>query len=401
MKIISKVTVWLLILGLSACSIQGMGNQRETGDHNIEPPNNNPMPKWPEDPLPPLPDTQEEGQSEMGNEPADESMPPAEKHEPAKLVDYEGPVEHIFFHPLIVYPELAFDGDAMAQGYNDYFVTVNEFKRILDELYKHNYILIDINQLFQINQDQSMTLQKLKLPEGKKPLILSIDDMNYYEYMRQNGNVYKLILDENGNIASYAKSPKGKDVISYDHAIVPILDQFVQDHPDFSNNGAKGLIALTGYEGVLGYRTNEFDSPAYNQEKAEALKVIKRLKETGWTFASHGWGHLDANKVSYQLLAQDTERWKQEVESLIGPTNVYIYPYGSRPDTGGDKFNYLIESGFNVLCSVGPVPYLKSYETQAFMMDRRHIDGIALQTQPEKLRPLMDAEKVLEAEVRP
>ena len=247
-------------------------------------------------------------------------------------------------------------GTQWLRGYNDYFVTVNEFKRILDELYKNNYILIDMNELFQINEDQSISRKKLTLPEGKKPLILSVDDMNYYEYMRKNGNVYKLILDENENIAAYARNPDDEDVLSYDQAIVPILNQFVEDHPDFSFKGAKGLIALTGYEGVLGYRTNEVDSPAYHQEKADALKVIRRLKETGWTFASHGWGHLDANKVSYQRLVLDTKRWKQEVESLIGPTSVYIYPYGSRPDTGGDKFTYLIESGFHVICSVGPAP---------------------------------------------
>ncbi|MBC8079128.1 MAG: hypothetical protein H7X86_02200 [Gorillibacterium sp.] len=31
-----------------------------------------------------------------------------------QLVPYSGPVEHIFFHPLIAFPELAFDGDRMA-----------------------------------------------------------------------------------------------------------------------------------------------------------------------------------------------------------------------------------------------------------------------------------------------
>ena len=31
----------------------------------------------------------------------------------SKTVLYEGPVEHIFFHPLIAYPELAFDGDSL------------------------------------------------------------------------------------------------------------------------------------------------------------------------------------------------------------------------------------------------------------------------------------------------
>ena len=37
----------------------------------------------------------------------------------ASLVKYEGAIEHVFFHSLIVYPELAFDNKGHpAQGYN-------------------------------------------------------------------------------------------------------------------------------------------------------------------------------------------------------------------------------------------------------------------------------------------
>ncbi|WP_221563308.1 polysaccharide deacetylase family protein [Alkalihalobacillus sp. TS-13] len=318
-----------------------------------------------------------------------------------KLVEYHGPVEHIFFHPTIVYPELAFDYDAMAKGYNDYFVTVDEFKRTLDELHKNDYILIDINSLVEEKEDGKIVTRQLMLPEGKKPLVLSIDDMNYYDYMRKNGNVYKLVLDEEGEVASYEKTLEGKELITRDHAIVPILEQFVEEHPDFSFNGAKGLIALTGYEGVLGYRTNELNSVEIEDRKQEALKVIKRLKETGWSFASHGYGHLDANKVGYHRLADDTHQWKEEVEVLIGGTDVYIYPYGSRVETGGAKFKDLVETGFKILCGVGPEPYMEVYEDSAIMMDRRHIDGIALQTQKDRLAPLLDADNVLENEVRP
>ncbi len=310
---------------------------------------------------------------------------------------YEGPIEHIFFHPLIAYPELAFDHDSLAKGYNDYFVTVNEFRRILNELYQNDYILIDIHSLFEVREDETIVRKELKLPQGKKPLILSIDDMNYYDYMRENGNVYKLILDEKGNVASYSVAPDGKEVTSYGQAIVPILDRFVADHPDFSFQGAKGLIALTGYQGVLGYHTNESDE----HEKEEALKVIKRLKETGWTFASHGYGHLDAAKVSYERLVADTTRWKDEVEPLVGTTRIYVYPYGSRVETGSEKFDYLINSGFKVLCSIGPRPFLDDHNRQVMMMDRRHIDGISLQTQQEQLATLLDADNVLEKAVRP
>ena len=44
--------------------------------------------------------------------------------------------------------------------------------------------------------------------------------------------------------------------------LVPILDRFVEEHPDFSYRGAKAILALTGYNGVLGYRTDETYDPA-------------------------------------------------------------------------------------------------------------------------------------------
>ena len=85
----------------------------------------------------------------------------------------------------------------------------------------------------------------LHLPEGKKPLVISIDDLNYYEYMIEHGNAYKLILDERGKIATYSKNPKGEDVISYTDEIVTLLDTFVEKNPDFSLNGGTERSART------------------------------------------------------------------------------------------------------------------------------------------------------------
>jgi hypothetical protein len=327
---------------------------------------------------------------------AEQTSQPQEVTPPA--VAYQGSVEHIFFHPLIAYPELAFDGDAMAKGYNDWFVTVKEFNKILESLYANQYILIDIHDLYEEKEvDNKMTVisKVLSLPPGKKPLILSIDDLNYYTYMRENGNVFRLVLDSQGEVATYSVTPKGEERISRDNEIVPLLDDFVKLHPDFSWQGAKGVIALTGYQGILGYRTDQIDSPDYAKVKESALSVIKRLKESGWSFASHGYGHLDAAKVTYERFSQDTLRWKKEVEPLTGPTSVYIYPYGSKVLPGNPKYSFLLESGFRMICSVGPAPYLKA-RTDSIMMDRRHIDGIALEEQRTKLLPLFDSRDVLD-----
>ena len=134
--------------------------------------------------------------------------------------------------------------------------------------------------------------KSLKLPKGKKPLILSIDDMNYYEYMRENGYADRLVLDKYNHVVSQTKGKDGKFTQSESNDIVPILNRFVKEHPDFSLNGQKGVVGLTGYNGVLGYRTNELDSKDYSKRKEQAIKVANAMKRDGWTFASHSWGTL-------------------------------------------------------------------------------------------------------------
>jgi hypothetical protein len=88
-----------------------------------------------------------------------------------------------------------------------------------------------------------------------------------------------------------------------------------------------------------------------------------------------------------------------EVEPLIGPTPVYIYPYGSSLSSKDPKFKFLLESGFNVFYGVGPKPY-ENFESNFVEMDRRHIDGIAMKTQDKMLSPLFDVREVIDS-VRP
>ena len=43
------------------------------------------------------------------------------------------------------------------------------------------------------NGQPVMIRNTLYIPEGKKPLIFSYDDVNYYDYMLKDGFTYKLI----------------------------------------------------------------------------------------------------------------------------------------------------------------------------------------------------------------
>lgn len=311
-----------------------------------------------------------------------------------ELAPFEGRVEHIFFHPLIAYPERAFDGDYQAQGLDDYFVTVKEANALLDALYEKGFMLVDINKMFKVNEDGTLSQNAFLFPVNKKPLVISLDDVNYYEYMLEHGMVSKLVLDSKGEIATESVNLAGETEIRRDLEIIPIIDQFVKDHPDFSFEGAKGVVGLTGYEGILGYRTHA-DSPNRAAECEAVKPIINRLKETGWTFASHSYAHRNTPDLSYEVLLEDTRKWQAEVQSLIGPTPIYLYPYGSGLKVGDARLSMLREHGFMMFCHVGVESYIK-YTDSAIVLDRRHVDGIAFRQQRELNLDLYDADLIFD-----
>lgn len=308
---------------------------------------------------------------------------------------WDGIVEHLFFHPVVAYPELAFDGDAQANGIDDYMVTVGEYNKILQSVYENNYVLVDITDVWSETTGEDgqpkMVRNTLYIPEGKKPLIFSYDDTNYYPYMLENGFTYKLVIGDDGKVWSWGLDPQGNEVTSRDLDAITILDKFVEEHPDFSPFGAKGSLSLTGYCGILGYRTQtekENQTAAHEenrQKEREAVKpIIEELKRTGWTFGSHTWGHINLAKKSLDVVKEDTEKWLSEVGELVGATPILYYPHGARPDGDdvkqtGPIFQYLQSKGFRVFASVGINSYSKiKGDISAVICDRLHPDGTTL-----------------------
>ena len=318
------------------------------------------------------------------------------KNKKDELVLYEGDVKNIFFHSLIVFPELAFDGDFMEEGYNKWMTTVDEYKKMLEQMYERDYILIDVNMLFETQEIQGKKVVKRKdiyLPKGKKPVILSLDDQNYYEYMEKDGFADKLVLDENGNVATFTKLPEGGTLIDRDNDCIPITDTFVEEHPDFSYRGAKGIIGLTGYEGIMGYRTDLFDSPTYDEDVKTTKAIAKKLKETGWLFASHSYGHIRFPEKDMVRTKRDTKQWDDEVPPIVGETNLFIYPFGATVDKGDEKFKLLQEYGFQVFFGVGTHTNLRFAEN-VVLMDRCNLDGYRMHYGKNQLEDLFDVDYV-------
>ena len=335
-------------------------------------------------------------------------------------VPYDGVVEHLFFHPVVAYPELAFDGDSKSDGIDDWMVTAGEYLKILESVYEKGYVLVDIADCWSEQTDESgqtrMVKNTLYLPEGKKPLILSYDDVNYYEYMLANGFTYKLIIGEDGKLWSWGKDPQGKEVVSRDLDAVTILDKFVEEHPDFSPFGAKGCLSLTGYEGILGYRTQTdskswtAEQEANRQKEIEAVKpIVAELKRPGWTFGSHTWGHISLNTRTYEAVTADMQKWFAEVGSLVGETSVLFYPFGGRLDgddvqQSGPAFRWMQEHGFRIFCSVGIDSWSKcKSDISAVICDRLHPDGTTLRSAKarERYMKFYDAKDIIDLSVRP
>ncbi|WP_018665415.1 hypothetical protein [Heyndrickxia acidiproducens] len=299
-------------------------------------------------------------------------------------------IPHLFFHSLIVNPSRAFDGDNKTQGYEDYMVTINEFKKMINQLYERGFVLVNLQDIAKPDKKGKMVYQDIKLPAGKKPLVLSQDDVSYYEYMKNDGFAKNLTLDANGNVTNTYVNEKGESVQgAYD--LVPIVDNFVKNHPDFSYKGHKGMIALTGYNGVLGYRTSESDygpnsenpNPNIKKDQQQAKKVADAMKREGWKFASHTWGHLDAKKVTLCHLEKDTTKWKKEVEPIVGPTDTIIFAFGSdiqdwKPYSN-DKYQYLKSQGFHYYANVDAT---KTYWSQSgpdyYRQARINVDGLRM-----------------------
>lgn len=315
-------------------------------------------------------------------------------------------ITHVFYHSLVVDPQKAFfQNNNETAGFCQWMTTLDEFNKITQQMYDRGYVLVDIHELVEESKDENgVTHVKKKpvmLPQGKTPFVLSLDDVSYYHSYDGRGTASKLVLDDNENPMNEYIQDDGKTVTgAYD--CIPLIDAFVEQHPDFSYKGSKGTIALTGYDGILGYRTDiayktkdnlskdQSDwlaaHPDFNWDKEckDAKKVAEAIKAKGWTFASHTWGHIRIGDATMDHLMTDTQKWKQYVEPLIGETDTIIFAHGqdlanwNEDYASTDKFKYLKEQGFSIFCNVDGSKYFVQQGDLFFRMGRRNLDGYRL-----------------------
>lgn len=304
----------------------------------------------------------------------------------AELVPYEGDqFYHIFFHSLIVDTDRAFDGDYDSAGYDLYMTTVSEFKAMLPKLQAAGFILYDITDLVEF-RDGKAVRREILLPPGKKPLVISVDDVNYYQYMEGDGFAERLDVDETGRVVTVVDGQP-----TYDGDVMPILDQYVAEHPEFSWQGAKGVVAITGYEGAFGYRITDledYDAETQAWMLQKTQDVAEALRGSGWQIACHSYTHnqyWSDRTITDQQEQYDIGRWKRDIAPYVGETNIFISPFGVSFADDDPRLLYLKEQGFTIYCPV-EANMTTRWENGMLFQGRLNLDGLVMKDYPERVK---------------
>ena len=289
----------------------------------------------------------------------------------SSLVPWEDPntIINLSFQTLIADPARAFSS-ANSSTMRQHYITVNEFQTILERLYANDYILVGLTDFIQTETDENgITVYKYKelyLPEGKKPMVLTQTNVSYPlslvdsdgDMVADQGGVgiaSKLVLMEDGTVSCEMIDSEGNAVYgAYD--LVPILDAFVAEHPDFSYQGAKAVLALTGYNGLFGYRTHPagretFGAETFINNAGIAQSIAETLRNTGYELACYTYENRPYGVYALSEIQADQQMWNDEVVPLLGAFDIMVFAQNSDINSGmlytGDKYEYLKSIGYN------------------------------------------------------
>lgn len=190
---------------------------------------------------------------------------------------------------------------------------------------------------------------KIMLPEGKIPFVLSEENICYSAELAAHGFASKLVINKDGKVVcEMADGSRG----AFD--LVPILEEFIYEHPDFSYKGARAVLGIAGSEGIFGYRTSYLycNNDDYEDQKSQATRIGAALKELGYEFGMNGYhysnmGHAAMDQETFE---RECVNWQKEVATLIGSTDIIMFPNGD--DIGdwhyysGERYDYLNKMGY-------------------------------------------------------
>lgn len=324
-------------------------------------------------------------------------------------------IPNLSFHVLIQDPVRAFADRENGGMYNRNFVTTEEFEKILNQIYNNGYVLVDFNSFVSSNVDltgsANFAYNTIWLPANKKPIMLTETMVNYFEYMVDGskdgepdaagaGFANKLVL-QNGEIkAAYVDGSGQSNVGDYD--FVPILEKFIEEHPDFSYKGARATLAVTGSQGVFGYRTDTSyvssrGQEFYDGQVSQAKEVVQALRDKGYTIACFSYSNKDYRQISVNEIRTDIQNFTNQAIPVLGTVDTIVFARATDiDDYSGNKFTVLYEQGYRYFVGQGTEPKTDINITYVHQ-NRLMVTGNAMAWHSNMFSELFDCNVVLDS----
>ena len=276
--------------------------------------------------------------------------------------------------------------------YKKNYITTDEFSRILNQLYENGYVLVSLYD-FAVPvtaEDGSVGVNRtsIRLPEGKKPIILTQEGVNFYSHTEKSGGFADcLTLSAEGQLTCRMGENEG------DFDLIPVLNAFLAEHPDFSYEGARATIAVSGYEGVFGLGLDQSE---------EIRAVADKLRSQGYDLACYTYADMEYADYGVAGLKEDLDKWTAEIAPILGETDILVYPSGGdikgQEAYTGSKYDALHGFGFRYFVGVNNGASWGMTTGEYARQQRTLVTGANLSEHPEWYAGFFDAATVLSAE---
>ena len=176
--------------------------------------------------------------------------------------------------------------------------------------------------------------------------------------------------------------------------LVPVLNAFLAEHPDFSYEGARATIAVSGYEGLFGMDLNERD----------AIKAVAdKLRAQGYDIACYTYADMEYADFGASGVQEDLDKWAEQIAPILGQTDILVYPTGGdikgHEPYSGSKYDTLHTAGFRYFVGVENGVTWGMTASEYARQTRTLVTADFLKSNPEWYAGLFDAATVL-SEVR-
>lgn len=280
--------------------------------------------------------------------------------------------------------------------YGKSYITTDEFSRILEQLYENGYVLVSLSDFAApiTSADGSVGVSRtsIRLPEGKKPILLTQEGVNYYSHTESCGGFADcLTVNASGELTCLMNAADGTTVEgAYD--LIPILNAFLEAHPDFSYEGARATIAVSGYEGLFGMDLSRAD---------EIKAVAAKLRDQGYDIACYTYADMEYADFGVAGLEEDMTKWFETITPVLGDTDILVYPTGGdlkgQESYSGSKYEALHGYGFRYFVGVNNGATWGMTTAEYARQQRTIVTADSLANNPEWFAGMFDAATVLDA----